>query len=326
MDTAVIVYEYLLTIHMESKVIWGRQLTIPTVLYFLNRYALVLFAIAVSLWAFVPWQSPTVGVAMGLKKLLIHSLPYSLFCTTHTCYKQPQLAMYDRHIMPWIGRSPTISGRHSIGTPTLGNTSSSEWMCSDSLVIGGPGCTRLVPFCLTVNRKLIHSVEIASEISTILMDVLVLAITWYRTAGIVVLARKAHLTASLPKQMLQDGTTFFSLTLCLHIIVIVVDETRQTSLVLITTTSDMESKLQSLHLTRFTSVRFASAAFDNLGAPLDVNGENEGNGGHNLHDDDDDDDDTDSLHQELIPRRGQNQLGEYASVVDMELIEQEEEA
>ncbi|KAL1937946.1 hypothetical protein VTO73DRAFT_12696 [Trametes versicolor] len=54
---ALIVYEYLLTVRVESKVIWRRKLTIPTTLFLINRYILALYALSISLWGFVQWTS-----------------------------------------------------------------------------------------------------------------------------------------------------------------------------------------------------------------------------------------------------------------------------
>lgn len=116
---------------------------------------------------------------------------------------------------------------------------------------------------LELYKNTLHAAAIASEACVILMDILVLGITWYRTAGIIMLARKVQIDTSLAHLMLRDGelhltaspwvadmsgsqvpsfsgvhlspvaTVFLkrtqrpnhSLTLGLHIIVIVVDET-----------------------------------------------------------------------------------------------------
>lgn len=58
---ALIVYEYLLTIQSEHRVIWGRKLTVPTALFLINRYSLLLLALSISLWAFVAWSSDAVS-------------------------------------------------------------------------------------------------------------------------------------------------------------------------------------------------------------------------------------------------------------------------
>ncbi|KAI0830060.1 hypothetical protein BC628DRAFT_1336827 [Trametes gibbosa] len=313
---AVIAYEYLLTIRIESKVIWRRKLTIPTGLYLFNRYALVLFAVATSLWAFVSWQSPTISMQ-----------------ASYTAFSALRIHAINNH--NW----PITILILCLGAVALPQSVAAILASRRLLVVPPPlsGCAVAVWSWDGLNESAWSRVQIAAEVSIILMDIVVLVVTWYRTAGIIMLARKAQLATSLARQMLRDGTTFFSLALGLHIIVIVVDETRQTSLVLVTTTfmsiimtrfilnlrmlhsTDMETKLQSLHVTRFTSIRFSSPAFDNIGAPLDVDGENERN-----HDDDlyGDDDETVSLHQELIPRGVQNQMGEYSSVLDMELMEE----
>lgn len=51
----------------------------------------------------------------------------------------------------------------------------------------------------------LRAAAIASEACVILMDILVLGITWYRTAGIIMLARKVQIDTSLAQLMLRDG-------------------------------------------------------------------------------------------------------------------------
>ncbi|KAI0370967.1 hypothetical protein BV20DRAFT_228900 [Pilatotrama ljubarskyi] len=176
-------------------------------------------------------------------------------------------------------------------------------------------------------------VAVASTVSSVLMDALVLGITWYRTAGIFIAARKVHLDTSLVYLMLRDGTTFFSLSLALHIIVIVVGETRQTSLSLVTCiftsiimtrfflnlrmldNSRVDSfKSLSIPLTQTLEFRFSSPTFDNMAAPLDVEGAFD-------EDFDEDEDETDGTQLELVSGRGSDILGEYCPVPKAELLD-----
>ncbi|KAH9887025.1 hypothetical protein C8Q73DRAFT_795048 [Cubamyces lactineus] len=53
----IIIYEYMLTFEMERRVIWGRRLTLPGALFYLNRYLLLAFATSIYLWGFVTWRS-----------------------------------------------------------------------------------------------------------------------------------------------------------------------------------------------------------------------------------------------------------------------------
>ena len=51
----------MLTFEMERRVIWGRRLTLPGVLFYLNRYLLLAFALIIYLWGFVPWRFDSVS-------------------------------------------------------------------------------------------------------------------------------------------------------------------------------------------------------------------------------------------------------------------------
>ncbi|OSD03775.1 hypothetical protein PYCCODRAFT_196323 [Trametes coccinea BRFM310] len=54
--TILIVYEYLLTIDMERRAIWSRKMSAPTVLFYVNRYTLLVFGLALVLWGLVVWD------------------------------------------------------------------------------------------------------------------------------------------------------------------------------------------------------------------------------------------------------------------------------
>ena len=59
---ALILYEHLLTLEQERRAIWTRPWSIPTVLFILNRYLLLLFGLAVFLWGFVSWETDSVSM------------------------------------------------------------------------------------------------------------------------------------------------------------------------------------------------------------------------------------------------------------------------
>ena len=54
---ALTLYEYLLTFNAERRVIWGRKLTLPSMLFLLNRYSLWLFSMSTILWNLVDWDT-----------------------------------------------------------------------------------------------------------------------------------------------------------------------------------------------------------------------------------------------------------------------------
>lgn len=52
---ALIVYEHILTGQQEYQVIWKRKLTIPIVLYLLNRYTLLSIGVLYIFWSYLVW-------------------------------------------------------------------------------------------------------------------------------------------------------------------------------------------------------------------------------------------------------------------------------
>ncbi|KAI0656196.1 hypothetical protein C8Q70DRAFT_922027, partial [Cubamyces menziesii] len=162
----IIIYEYMLTFEMERRVIWGRRLTLPGVLFYLNRYLLLAFALIIYLWGFVPWRFDSVSK--------LPSMPFSALRV------------------------------HAINDK--------KWFWTILVVLTGS-----VPIPVNIVCKPLHQYDhlrpsaycfaaaICTTASVILMDVLVLGITWYRTAGIVIAARKVQLDVDLVSLMLRDG-------------------------------------------------------------------------------------------------------------------------
>lgn len=84
--------------------------------------------------------------------------------------------------------------------------------------------------------------------------------------------------------------------------------------------SDPESRLYSLRLTKSASLRFSPAAFDNIGSPLDMfGGHDDDHAGEP--DEGQDDDIGDHSHEGLLPLRGHTLLDEYSAVEETESLE-----
>ena len=59
-SVALIVYEHLITILQEYKVIWRRKISVPMVLFVINRYGLLTFGLLYLLSTFVWWPDDLV--------------------------------------------------------------------------------------------------------------------------------------------------------------------------------------------------------------------------------------------------------------------------
>ena len=59
-SVALMVYDHLLTLDMEHRVIWGSKCNIPTMIFLANRYILWVFCLSSVLWNLVQWNSAKV--------------------------------------------------------------------------------------------------------------------------------------------------------------------------------------------------------------------------------------------------------------------------
>ena len=57
---ALMVYDHLLTLNMDRRVIWSSKRSIPTMIFLANRYILWPFCLAPVLWNLVQWNSAKV--------------------------------------------------------------------------------------------------------------------------------------------------------------------------------------------------------------------------------------------------------------------------
>ncbi|KAI0350951.1 hypothetical protein OH77DRAFT_1430355 [Trametes cingulata] len=313
---ALVVYEYILTIRVERRVIWGRKITFPTALFLFNRYLLVALALATYLWGFVNWDSDSSCYVAGTLQCVCAIFIDVCYFT----FSALRIHAINNHNWFWT-MLIVLLGCVSI-PPNIISIFETRY---EAVPPPLSGCAETTSSLARLDLPIWNRVAVASTVSAILMDALVLGITWYRTAGIFISARKVHLDTSLVYLMLRDGTTFFSLSLGLHIVVIVVDETRQTSLGLVTCiftsiimtrfflnlrtldNSGMDSKSFSVRLTQTLEFHFSSPTLDNMAAPLDVEGANDD-------DYDEDEGETDHTHQDLVSGRGSDNLGQYSSV------------
>ncbi|KAI9061816.1 hypothetical protein FKP32DRAFT_1575233 [Trametes sanguinea] len=165
--SVLIFYEHLLTIDMERRAIRSRKMSAPTVLFYLNRYFLLIFGLALLLWGFVSWDEDSVSFVhmRSFSALRIHAINnYRWFWTV------------------------TIIVLGSLPFP-INLVSGQTHLSILSFDIYGKG----------------EPIAVAVAACQVLSESLVLAITWYRTAGIVIAARKTSMDVSLVSLLLRDG-------------------------------------------------------------------------------------------------------------------------
>ncbi|KAI0702692.1 hypothetical protein C8Q76DRAFT_573020, partial [Earliella scabrosa] len=168
---ALIIYEHILTAQQEYQVIWKRKLSLPIVLYILNRYILLgvggLYIFCSNL-VWLPMDHVRPAHFPALMALRIHAINNQNWCWTVMTLLLGLLSVPPLHA--------------SIFATTMMNVV--EHLYSTFLTL---------------------TVTVAVRISRIVQDIIVLGITWYRTFGTLVAARRAHVHTSVVSVLLRDG-------------------------------------------------------------------------------------------------------------------------
>ncbi|KAI0706033.1 hypothetical protein C8T65DRAFT_830496 [Cerioporus squamosus] len=208
-SVALIVYEHLLTAMQEYRVVWKRKMSIPMVLFVVNRYGLLLFGIVCEIVGRVQVVIVVVLdlVNVAFSALRIHAINNRNWWWTASIFLlgfvSTPLNIADLITATYLTGRPLIEGCFaSIGVlgpnPDLWYSNASHRATMFSLCL-----------CRAVDHGTLFSVSLGIRACKICLDVVVLGITWYRTAGIVKAARGAHVDTSVVSVLLRDGTTYF---------------------------------------------------------------------------------------------------------------------
>ncbi|KAI0742546.1 hypothetical protein C8Q80DRAFT_1189254 [Daedaleopsis nitida] len=206
---ALVFYEYLLTFRREYRVIWSRRLTIPSLLFLLNRYALFLLAIAILMAEYTPLDvslsQPRCRVLDRFQRAA--TMPISVL---NTVFFALRIHAINNHKWFWttlllfLGSLDVpfnIVGITKVyyvsnhGLPFLGCLGDENWpweRCLNDMATGA---------------------SIALEANNYVGAILEIGIIWYRT-GAVYAARRLDLQPSLSYYLLRDGTTYFLCVVC----------------------------------------------------------------------------------------------------------------
>ncbi|KAH9887010.1 hypothetical protein C8Q73DRAFT_714281 [Cubamyces lactineus] len=180
---ALVVYDYILTLPDEYRVIWRRGRSVASALYIANRYGLIV----------------TAAVSCSVLEKLFKIEAVLLYVTFAAFSALRVHAINDRR---WIWTVLVFL----LGiTPVPGNLSTFQ----SQAVSGYPvfkGCFQVIAVGSSASSQIIwNRYAIASRACLIAMDAIVLAITWYRTAEVITAARRAKMKGSLVSVMLRDG-------------------------------------------------------------------------------------------------------------------------
>ncbi|OSD03795.1 hypothetical protein PYCCODRAFT_1458371 [Trametes coccinea BRFM310] len=215
MDVAsitLVVYDYLLTCSAELQVVWRRKYSLPSMLYLLNRYGLFVAISVYYLADMVTWKTDKSCQVLSMTLDILVSLLYMIYAAFSA------LRVHAINNRNWWWTS-LVFCLGLVAVP--GNLAS----YNSDIVTGYP----LVTACFApmdtggtvIDATVWKRYEFAARACLILMDVIVLAITWYRTVDVVRAARKANIKSSLMSVMLRDGSMYFAIGFVLNIVDIV---------------------------------------------------------------------------------------------------------
>ncbi|KAL6302734.1 hypothetical protein BKA93DRAFT_736272, partial [Sparassis latifolia] len=172
---AVILYEHLVTFGTEYDLVWGRKLTGPNVIFFINRYALFVWSIVNILGLFswdVDYRCETILLFRFVMQLMVYTI-WAVFSG---------LRVYAVSSRNWYFTVPTVA---------LG----------------------MVPVAANIVRRFLVArtrsdvLFVVSIASTIASDVIVLCVTWFNTYTIKRDADNANIKATIVTLLLRDGAS-----------------------------------------------------------------------------------------------------------------------
>jgi len=206
---ACVLYEHLITLRKEVDLVWGHKLTGPNAIFYVNRYALLLWA-AVNIVSLFPWDTPSRCEAVLLLKFVAQVLLLSLWAVFSGLRV---FAVSGRHwplalLTVALGLVPVALNIHSL--------TKTSYASVVALPVLGHVCENIS--YITSDWGILLSIA-----STIASDVLVLIATWYNTYHIKRDARHANVNATVVTLLLRDGTIYFLFLLVLNVIAILLD-------------------------------------------------------------------------------------------------------
>ncbi|RPD76860.1 hypothetical protein L226DRAFT_569102 [Lentinus tigrinus ALCF2SS1-7] len=212
-SVALIVYEHLLTVMQEYRVIWQRKISVPMVLFIINRYGLLAFGIIYLLSTFLWWRDDLVRYPFSSRMATGPGLTCEIFGRLQIAF----IVILDLvHVVFSSLRIHAINNRNwwwTTGIFTLGFIATSFNIADLIMASFGTG-NPIIEGCFASVGLFGSSPDSWYRIS---LDVVVLGITWYRTAGIVKAARSVNVDTSVVSVLLRDGTTYFFMTLAINI-------------------------------------------------------------------------------------------------------------
>ncbi|KZT11752.1 uncharacterized protein LAESUDRAFT_808741 [Laetiporus sulphureus 93-53] len=241
---SVLVYEHLITVPDEVSFLWrGTQFTFVTALFLLNRYLLLLMAMALSLSA-INWNT-----ALGCEATLVLYQCIGLAMETNMAVLRG-LRVYAINEQNWLLAILTFSCGLA---PVCMNIYTFVTRESPSYIvrIGGRAmCADL----LRVYSNLEDTVIAPARIFRLVSDLLVILVTLHKTFSVARTAHQANIHGSIGVFLLKNATHYFSRVLVMNILGIVLwselNDLQKISVILVPNGFFMATT-SSLMMTRF---------------------------------------------------------------------------
>ncbi|EJF61304.1 hypothetical protein DICSQDRAFT_170457 [Dichomitus squalens LYAD-421 SS1] len=182
---ALVYYECIVTLDREVSLVWGKRFTGATALFLLNRYT-----------AMLKYPIYVVGLTQlsdEVSVCFVEAIFYSML-TIH----RVNLLSRVLEIIPYFVWFAFLTLR-------VYAICGHDWRSAFPVAVAAfmPVASNIYLYSTT------YTVNYPLPIGAILSDVLVLAITWWKTHGISKVVKEANLPVSLSSLLLRDGTIYF---------------------------------------------------------------------------------------------------------------------
>ncbi|OCH89116.1 hypothetical protein OBBRIDRAFT_37434 [Obba rivulosa] len=213
---AFVLYEHISTIADEVQFVWGSRISSTVLLFHLNRWLILLWALALLL-TFLPANTIPIRYSCMTQNLAGEAIEMVLYVVW---------AAFSAIRVRGVRGSRTLSLAVCalylipVGTNIYSSMISVAYEMVD---LSGGGMECIVSPTLSEDAMLRFT--IVTRTCVIAADAIVIIVTWLRTRDIMWGLRKLHIKQSIPLILLRDGTAYFTLLLALNIMQIIGDAT-----------------------------------------------------------------------------------------------------
>ncbi|KAI0667148.1 hypothetical protein C8Q78DRAFT_982484 [Trametes maxima] len=227
-EATLILYEYCITLDSEIRLIWRRKITGASVIFFINRYLMVLRE-SITVASFWPISDP---VRLGYMDIVLALLPYFVWNVFST------LRVYAISGRNWL--IAAFVAFFMLG-PICANLYNAPLLKPDNMP-SPYNCSEDNAVTVETHIKL----TLISRLSIIVGDATVLIVTWWKTYRLKKAADAARVRTSIVDLLLRDGTVYFATMLVLNVLHIVINFVLQISFM-----GDIADVLVSILVSRF---------------------------------------------------------------------------